>query len=299
MPGWKTLFDETREAGSGFDVVRRKYCAQLSELTGRNTIAYYSAWLQKTTTQPGAYIALLVNDSDKNGFMATIHDLDRTRGLDLILHTPGGDTAATESLVEYLRAMFGLNIRVLVPQIAMSAGSMIACAASEIVMGAHSSLGPIDPQIGGMAAHGVVEEFTRAATEIKADPSRIPVWQPIIAKYSATLVGECEKAIAWSNEMVAEWLRTGMFKGDADVEAKVKKVVTELGDHALTKSHARHISMKRATEIGLKVTALEKDPNLQEALLSVHHSYVQTLAGTPVLKIIENHTGVAFVTVGA
>ena len=46
------------------------------------------------------------------------------RGLDLILHTPGGDMAATESLVDYLRAMFGTDICAFVPQLAMSAGTI-------------------------------------------------------------------------------------------------------------------------------------------------------------------------------
>jgi len=55
---------------------------------------------------------------------------------------------------------------------------MIACAGREIVMGKHSSLVPIDPQFGGMAAHGVVEEFNRAHAEIRADHSRAFVWQP-------------------------------------------------------------------------------------------------------------------------
>ncbi len=296
MPGWKTLFDETREAGNAHDVVRRRYLKALNDLTGRNTIAYYSSWLQKAAVQPAALTALLVNDSDKNGFMATIHGMDRKKGLDLVLHTPGGDTAATESLVDYLRTMFGKNIRALVPQIALSAGTMIACAAREIIMGAHSSLGPIDPQIGGVAAHGVVEEFNRAATEIKRDQARIPVWQPIIAKYSPTLIGECEKAIKWSGEMVTDWLKTSMFDGDPSADKKIDKITKELGDHALTMSHARHISMKKAQEIGLNVTALEKDPKIQEGLLSVHHAYIQTLAATPVLKIIENQDGVTFAT---
>jgi membrane-bound ClpP family serine protease len=297
VPGWKALFDETREAGNVHDVVRRKYLADLFKLTGRNTITYYSAWLQKTPVQPAAYGGLLVNDSDKNGFMATIQGLDRTKGLDLILHTPGGETAATESLVDYLRAMFGTDIRAVVPQIALSAGTMIACAAREIVMGAHSSLGPIDPQINGVPAHGIVEEFTRATDEIKKDSSRIPVWQPIIAKYSPTLIGECEKAITWSNEMVSEWLKTGMFKGDGDADKKAAKIISELSDHALTKSHARHISIKKAQELGLKIVQLEKDSKLQEAVLSVHHAYILTLAGTNALKMIENHTGVAFVSI--
>ncbi len=63
----------------------------------------------------------------------------------MILHTPGGDIAATESIVDYLYCMFDKDIRVIVPQISMSAGTMIALASKEIVMGKHSNLGPIDP----------------------------------------------------------------------------------------------------------------------------------------------------------
>jgi ClpP class serine protease len=126
----------------------------LHEITKRNVIVYYSGWLQKRGVQ-GAEI----NDEDKNGFMTVIHELDRNLGLDLVLHTPGGDTAATESLVHYLRAMFGTDIRAVVPQLAMSGGTMIACACKKIIMGKQSSLGPVDPQLGGVPAHGVVEEF--------------------------------------------------------------------------------------------------------------------------------------------
>src|SRR6266545_3886710 len=78
-------------------------------------------------------------------------------------------------------------------------------------MGKHSSLGPIDPQIYGMPAHGVVEEFERAAKELQQNPTRVALWQPIIAKYHPTLIGECEKAIRWSVSMVKSWLVDGMF----------------------------------------------------------------------------------------
>jgi ClpP class serine protease len=108
---------------SPIDSVRRDYLRQLSEHTKRNVIAYYSGWLSQQQNAP----TLSINDEDKNAFMATIHNLDRTKGLDLILHTPGGDLAAAESLVDYLRRMFGTDIRAIVPQLAMSAGTMIAC----------------------------------------------------------------------------------------------------------------------------------------------------------------------------
>jgi ClpP class serine protease len=70
--------------------------------------------------------------------MMAVHGLNRTLGLDLILHTPGGGIAATQSLVDYLRRMFGKDIRAIVPQIAMSAGTMMACACREIWLTRHS-----------------------------------------------------------------------------------------------------------------------------------------------------------------
>jgi hypothetical protein len=193
--------------------------------------------------------------------------------------------------------MFGHDIRAVVPELAMSAGTMIACACSEILMEKHSSLGPIDPQLSGMAAHGVVEEFNRAHAEIRADQSRAFVWQPIIAKYSPTLIGECEKAIQWSNEMVREWLITGMLRDDPEREGKAGRIVTELGDHALTKSHARHLSPTRCREMGLVIGNLEEDQGLQDAVLSVHHACILTPAGTGAFKIIENQEGVASLSV--
>lgn len=295
MPGWSAILEEIKAAGNVQDVVRRKYLARLSELTGRNTIVYYSGWLQKSELERQGVTGFQVNDDDKNGFMATIHDLDRSRGLDLILHTPGGDTAATESLVDYLRAMFGTDIRAIVPQLAMSAGTMIALATKEVVMGKHSSLGPIDPQFGGIAAHGVVEEFNRARQEILANQLMAVIWGPIVSKYTPTLIGECQKAIAWSEAMVRNWLDTGMLKDDPDRATKIDKIIEAFGNHALTLSHARHLGIKQVEEAGVVVTPLEEDQDLQEAVLTVHHACIQTLSDTGCIKLIENQNGVAHI----
>lgn len=97
MPSWSDILLELRATGSAHDVVRRKYLAALTELTGRNTIIYYSGWLQKTELSRQRFSGFEVNDSDKNGLMSALHKLDRSKGLDLILHTPGGESAATES----------------------------------------------------------------------------------------------------------------------------------------------------------------------------------------------------------
>jgi DNA invertase Pin-like site-specific DNA recombinase len=65
---------------------------------------------------------------------------------------------------------------------------MIALAATEIVMGRHSNLGPIDPQIGNRPAIAILAEFEKARTEITADPKLALLWQPILQQYPPTLL---------------------------------------------------------------------------------------------------------------
>jgi len=103
MPTWNDILAEITRAGSTHDVVRRRYLKELAERTQRNTIIYYSAWLQKADLFRQQPFDFALNDADKNGLMSTIHEMDHSKGLDLVLHTPGGDMAATESLVDYLR----------------------------------------------------------------------------------------------------------------------------------------------------------------------------------------------------
>jgi hypothetical protein len=162
-------------------------------------------------------------------------------------------------------------------------------------MGLQSSLGPIDPQFGGIPAHGIVEEFNRALSEIKADPISAAVWQPIIAKYNPTMIGECEKAIDWSEKMVEDWLDRNMLSAEEDKENKIQTIIKELGDHAVNKSHARHLSIQKCKDIGLKIVDLESDSELQELVLSVHHICIHTLSATNAFKIIENQNGIAFI----
>lgn len=224
--------------------------------------------------------------------MLTINKLERKNGLDLVLHTPGGDIAATESLVDYLYSMYGNNIRVIVPQISMSAGTMIAFAAKEIVMGKHSNLGPIDPQMGGLACQAVLNEFEHAKEDIKQNPQSAALWQMIIGKYHPTFLGACKQAIEWSEKMVYEWLKNNMCEGDED---RVKKIVSTFSNHTEQKSHSRHISKKECEEVGLNITALETNQDFQDAVLTTHHAFMHTFTNTLCVKIIENHEGVAYI----
>lgn len=295
MPNWNKIGEEIergrRNVGQIFDAVRKKYLKNLHAYTDRNVIVYYSGWLQSVNYLPP--LASSLTDHDLIGFMSACNGLDHSKGLDLLLHTPGGEIGATQAIVSYLHKMFD-DIRVVVPQLAMSAGTMIACSAKSIVMGKQSSLGPIDPQIGGMPAHGILEEFNKAHEEIKKDSSRAHVWQPIIHKYQPTLIGECQKAIDLSGQMVRQWLEDGMLKNDPEKKEKAKKIAQELGDHSRTLLHVRHLSAEECEQFGLIIERLESDNNLQDAVLSVHHACMHTLSSTGTVKIIENHKGQSF-----
>ena len=295
MPNWTVVFNEIQKAAQGgdanaFDTVRRKYLLKLHEHTGRNVIAYYSGFL----TKPGVQ-GVDINDEDKNGFMSCVHKMDRSKGLDLLLHTAGGNVAATESLVHYLKQMFGGDIRAIVPQIAMSAGTMLACSCKSILMGKHSSIGPVDPQINGIPCVGVVEEVKKAHREIIQDQRAAFVWNPILGRLDPSFLQQCEWAIQRSEEFLREALRDGMLSDlpPAERDATVDEITKRLTDLNHNKSHDRHIHCQECSGIGLRIELLEdpKDKTLQDRVLTVHHCFMHTLANTQAFKIIEDQRG--------
>lgn len=302
MPNWNDVLNEItvyvkdhklnpQQSGEAMDIVRRKYLHLLHDNTGRNVIAYYSGFLSKPEVA-----GLDINDEDKNGFMMAVHRMDRSKGLDLLLHTPGGGIGATQSIVNYLRKMFGDNIRAVVPQIAMSAGTMLAFSCRSILMGAHSNIGPIDPQLRDVPCYGVIEEFRRAYREVKREPTKAVLWQTIIGQYRPTFLSQCENSIRWSNAFVREQLETVMFAHQLNAKEKADHVVKQLTDYRGNKSHHRHIHAEECEAMGLVIENLEEPgkETLQDLVLTVHHCYMHTLMNSGVYKIVENHMGTAF-----
>jgi ClpP class serine protease len=298
MPDWIQVFNEintfrninVQTAAQAVDLIRRRYLHKLFENTNRNIIAYYSGWLSKPDVAQTEIV-----DEDKNGFMMACHQIDKSLGLDLIIHSPGGSIAATQSIVDYLHQMFGNNIRAIVPQIAMSAGTMLACSCREILMGKHSNLGPIDPHLRGVPAYGVLREFRKACKEVKADPDKIPIWQSIIGQYRPTFIQQCQNAIDWSNNFVSRELETVMFESHSDAKRKANNIVKKLTDYRCNKTHDRHIHFDELQSMGLKLSLLENDPTLQDLVLTAHHCYMHSLMNTASFKMIENHLGSALV----
>ena len=281
-----------------FDAVRRKYLIELNQYTGRSVILYSTKFAAPSPISPEL---LSINDEDLQGLMEGTYGLLGNTNLDLILHSPGGSLEAAEAVVSYLRSNFN-HIRVVVPNLAMSAATMISCAADRILMGKHSFLGPIDPQfifntaVGPrtVSAEAIREQFALAQKECK-DPAKLGAWIPMLSQYGPDVLVKCQHACAMSKSLVQGWLEHYMFKGDSAAKRKAAKIATWLAKHRHFKSHGRHIPRTELESKGLLIERLEEDPKLEDLVLSVFHATNHTFNGTGAVKIIENHEGRAFV----
>ena len=285
-----------KKKGSAQDDIRRRYLQILHEQTKRDTLVFASAFASNKGPEIPS-LSMSVTLDDVPGFMSALHGLNGKK-LDLILHSPGGSMEAAEQIVHYLRSKYD-HIRAIIPQNAMSAATMIACACDEIIMGKHSAIGPIDPQVTFPTANGyftapaqsILDEFEQAKREVKADPAVASLWVSKIQAYPHGFLPLCETTLKLSKTKVAEWLDTYMFSNLAKRRRPGRKIANWLGKAKEHKTHARPINIQHAKDIGLKVTPLEIDQTFQENILSLYHSVMVTFDVTPCVKMVENHLG--------
>lgn len=301
MPSWGQLVQEVeQQIAAGTDPgawLSSELQGRLADIgrirQERNVLFYGTAFLQK----PGAGAPLTsITHEDVNGLMAVIYGMDYTRGLTLLLHTPGGVTTAAESFVAYMRAKFP-DVEVIVPTFAFSAGTMIATGCDRIWMGRQSQLGPIDPQMPMPAtgrfvsAQAIVAQFERASTDIKADPGTALAYAPILQTMGPALVQEARVSLKYSEDTVASWMATHMFKGDANAKTKAESVARFLNDRDTHLDHSRRIDRDAARAEGLVVFDLEDNQELQEAVLTAYHLMTIIFERTLSAKVMYTDNG--------
>lgn len=290
MYSWSTLLNESQKqitpenpnAGVAYLLGKKtEFIQRLSEITNRNTILYFSAFMHKPKNPE-----IIINDKDINALMENVHRLDKEKGLDIILHTPGGDLAATEQIIYYLKSYFNSDIRAIVPQMAMSAGSLIAVSCKSIIMGRQSCIGPFDPQLNGVPCQSVLREFKKAIADVEQRPASLGLWQTIISKLNPTFITLCEQADELSEELTEKILSD---KGlDRSKKEKIKKVFSK-NDHS--KTHSRHIDRTQCKKAGLSIIDLEDEQEVQDLVLGIHHCCMILGEQSNIVKIVENNIG--------
>jgi hypothetical protein len=301
MPTWGRILAEIQQKikegdRQAFDTVRKKHLKALCDFTGRDTIVYASRW----TSGDAPPSLISINDEDIHAFMEAVAGLTG-KALDLILHTGGGSAEAADAIVSYLRQKYPNDIRIIIPQAAMSAGTMLACAADKIVMGKQSSIGPIDPQfilqtsvgIQSIPAQAIIEQFEKAQEDCRNNPGNLNSWLPMLSQYGPALLIRCQEQIDFGRELVESWLRAYMFRGENS--ELPNKIADYLSSHANFKTHGKHLNINNAISIGLKVELLEENQEFQDKVLSAFHATLHAFGGGPAVKVIANQNGNCFV----
>jgi ClpP class serine protease len=125
------------EANNSARYNRQSAIRQIQDRTGRRLICYVS----------GAGPQCAIDSNDVAPFVDLLHNVPENHDLDLLLHTNGGSIDAAERLMGMLRSRVGIaELRIIVPDSAKSAGTLMVLGADSVVMSDMSELGPIDPQ---------------------------------------------------------------------------------------------------------------------------------------------------------
>lgn len=236
----------------------------------RRLICYVSSW--------GA-----IDQSDAapvGSMLDAVGDCDR---LDLMLNSPGGLGEAAEKLIEMCRSHCREEFRVVVPNWAKSAATMIALGADVIVMGYLSELGPIDPQyeisIGNVSqmvsgqsfihAYETAQEKVRGA--IANGESPVGYLQSLSAStMEPAFIDHCRRGVEFSRDIAIKYLpryqlpaklrALGATRSDSTLKRWAKKAADNLLSENTRFSHGRLIGAEEARdEVGLNVLLLERD----------------------------------------
>lgn len=147
--------------------------------------------------------------------------LGQCENLDLMINSPGGFGEAAEKLVMMCREHCTGEFRVVVPNFAKSAGTMIALGGDAIVMGYVSELGPIDPQyqinIGNtvqyVSGQSFIQAYKAAQEEVrqamKRGESPVGYLQSLSAStLEPAFIEHCRRGIEFSRDIAKKFLRS-------------------------------------------------------------------------------------------
>jgi ClpP class serine protease len=150
-----------------------------------------------------------------------------------------------------------------VPHYAMSGGSLIAMAASEIVMSEDAVLGPVDPQLGQYPAASILKAVAR---------------KPIAEVDDQTLIlaDQAEKAVSQVRDSVQELLAD---KCPKDKAAELARLLSEG-----TWTHDHPITYEAAKSFGLPVRS-----DLPPEFLDLMTLYPQPVRRQPTVEYLPGH----------
>lgn len=237
--------------------LRQLMIRDIEALTGRRLAVYF------TDCTGNAQV-----DQNDDAYLAELLGALAGQPIDLLLETNGGYTDATEKIVSILSGM-APDLRVIVPRRAKSNGTVIALAGKEIVMGVHSELGPIDPNVNLGPGNSVPADLILKTA----------------AAHNALVVGYAELAVMQTKKLATTVLQAGMLSGSEP--AVIGDIVNKISTRDHYHSHGSVIDSREAQALGLKVNHLEPSNELWQRLWLLRAMYEEDCRAKKLWKIFE------------
>jgi hypothetical protein len=260
---------------------RQAIIRRIQDNTGRKLLCYVAG------------DAAPLDRDDPVGFVDLLHNVQTDHDVDLLLHTVGGDIDVAEKLITMLRTKVGAGrLRVVVPDFAKSAGTLIAIGADAIVMSDMSELGPIDPQIvltdgnGNRIRHSVqsyLDAYRTHTAALKKDPNDVGA-AIMLGKLDPATVKLFESVMTRARSLAETLLQQGMFKELGNWS----QAATALIDTHRWQSHGQMISWQDAMDpkIGLTIEYLDPKNELWAEYWQIY--CLQRLAVGDQQKLLES-----------
>jgi hypothetical protein len=244
--------------------------------TATNALRYRRQELIKeieaiTQTQLLCYIggsATVVSRDDVLFLVDLLHNVKRNKPIDLLLHTGGGDMDAAEKLISMISEAAGdAQLRVIVPDFAKSAGTLMALGADAIVMSDSSELGPIDPQVISDDSRGetlvtaiqnYLDAYEEACGAVNADPSDAAA-RIMLQKFDPARVHQFRATIRRARSLAEKLLQSRMFRENGE---NYTLPVSELMNTKKYQSHGQMIGFEDAKRLCLSVQYLTPNDSL-------------------------------------
>lgn len=223
----------------------------------------------------------MISSADFPSFETTIASLAGAEQINLILHGPGGDGTIAEKMVEMARCHCGgdkRKFRVIVPNIAKSAATILALGADTILMGYCSELGPIDPQlfisVSGSWQQVSAQSFLDARDELMLQVEQavrekrdVSGYLQQLASLNIPFTKECQNLIQFSRQTAIELLGRYMLKPKFPDDQQRTTKATGIADKLLSKKlfpvHGQFIDGATARDkLDLEVEIMEKGDDL-------------------------------------
>lgn len=290
---WSKFLDSSRDIGKiNFSELRQACYSDIEKYRQRPLLVYATKFVGKPPNEKE--IPNSIDLRDVEGFTDMVNSIPcNQNAIDVLIHSHGGEAAATERIVSILRNRFE-DISFLIPHSAYSAATMLALSGNSIILHPSATLGPIDPQINGIPAKSIKKGFEKIKKQIaKEGPESLPAYIPLIEKYSISLLELCEDSEKLAKELVFNWIRKYMFENQKGMTAKIKKAVNYFSDYNKHLLHARPLSFKKLQELDLNIELA--DENLQELLWEAYILLNGFFNITPFVKLFETTNGISLV----